>query len=70
MILYTQYARLCLCLPSLPTDVAETVYAVGARDDLGWTALLQTYKTSLSEAQKRKILFALTCTRDKNKLNG
>lgn len=56
--------------PSLPTDVAETVYSVGAKDDHGWTSLLHTYNMSLSEAQKNKILFALTCSRDTNKLHG
>lgn len=53
---------------NLPTDVATTVYSVGARDDHGWASLLDTYKTSLSEAQKENILFALTCSRDTNKL--
>lgn len=53
---------------SLPTDVAETVYSVGAQDDHGWASLLHTYNTSLSATQKEKILFALTCSRDPNKL--
>nr|XP_043881768.1 endoplasmic reticulum aminopeptidase 2 isoform X1 [Solea senegalensis]XP_043881769.1 endoplasmic reticulum aminopeptidase 2 isoform X1 [Solea senegalensis] len=53
---------------NLPTDVAETVYAVGAQEDHGWASLLHTYNTSLSEAQKNKILFALTCSRDISKL--
>uniref|UniRef100_A0A7N6ADK8 Aminopeptidase n=1 Tax=Anabas testudineus TaxID=64144 RepID=A0A7N6ADK8_ANATE len=53
---------------SLPTDVAETVFAVGAQDDHGWASLLHEYNISLSAAQKAKILFALTCSRDTNKL--
>ncbi|XP_023269255.1 endoplasmic reticulum aminopeptidase 2-like [Seriola lalandi dorsalis] len=53
---------------NLPTDVAETVYSVGAQDDHGWTSLLHTYNVSLSAAQKYKILFALTCSRDTSKL--
>lgn len=53
----------------LPTDVAETVFSVGAQDDHGWASLLHTYNTSLSAAQKEKILFALTCSRDTNKLH-
>ncbi|XP_069565580.1 endoplasmic reticulum aminopeptidase 2 [Brachyistius frenatus] len=53
---------------NLPTDVAETVYSEGAQDDHGWAALLHTYKISLSGAQKHKILFALTRSRDTNKL--
>ncbi|XP_040010465.1 endoplasmic reticulum aminopeptidase 2 [Xiphias gladius] len=53
---------------NLPTDVLETVYSVGAQDDHGWASLLHTYNTSLSAAQKHKILFALTCSRDTSKL--
>ncbi|XP_047236213.1 endoplasmic reticulum aminopeptidase 2-like [Girardinichthys multiradiatus] len=53
---------------NLPTDVAETVFSVGAQDDYGWTSLLHTYKISLSEAQKKKILFALATSRDTDKL--
>lgn len=53
---------------NLPTDVAATVYSVGAQDDHGWASLLHTYKIALSEAQKRKILFALTCSKDTDKL--
>ncbi|KAG7243208.1 hypothetical protein INR49_014810 [Caranx melampygus] len=53
---------------NLPTDVAETVYSVGAQDDHGWNALLHTYNISLSAAQKHKILFALTRSRDASKL--
>ncbi|MEQ2239505.1 hypothetical protein ILYODFUR_005125, partial [Ilyodon furcidens] len=52
----------------LPTDVAETVFSVGAQDDYGWTSLLHIYKISLSEAQKKKILFALATSRDTDKL--
>uniref|UniRef100_A0A7N6F647 Aminopeptidase n=1 Tax=Anabas testudineus TaxID=64144 RepID=A0A7N6F647_ANATE len=55
-------------LVTLPTDVAETVFAVGAQDDHGWASLLHEYNISLSAAQKAKILFALTCSRDTNKL--
>ncbi|XP_035513793.1 endoplasmic reticulum aminopeptidase 2 [Morone saxatilis] len=54
---------------NLPTDVAETVYSVGAQDDHGWASLLHTYNISLSAAQKNKFLFALTCSRDANKLH-
>uniref|UniRef100_A0A8C7ZMU3 Aminopeptidase n=1 Tax=Oryzias sinensis TaxID=183150 RepID=A0A8C7ZMU3_9TELE len=53
---------------NLPTDVAETVYSVGAQHDHGWNSLLDTYKISLSEAQKNKILQALTSSRDTEKL--
>ncbi|MED6269246.1 hypothetical protein CHARACLAT_031214, partial [Characodon lateralis] len=55
---------------NLPTDVAETVFSVGAQHDHGWTLLLNTYKISLSEAQKEKILSALTSSRNKDKLQS
>uniref|UniRef100_A0AAX7THQ6 Aminopeptidase n=1 Tax=Astatotilapia calliptera TaxID=8154 RepID=A0AAX7THQ6_ASTCA len=55
---------------NLPTDVAETVYSVGAQDDHGWASLLHTYKISLSEAQKHKILYALASSKDTSKLEG
>ncbi|KAM8885152.1 endoplasmic reticulum aminopeptidase 2 isoform 1-T1 [Spinachia spinachia] len=54
---------------NLPTDVAETVFSVGAQDDRGWASLLHTYNISLSAAQKSQILFALTCSRDAKKLS-
>ncbi|XP_037536391.1 endoplasmic reticulum aminopeptidase 2 [Nematolebias whitei] len=53
---------------NLPTDVAETVFSVGAQDEQGWRALFHIYNISLSEAQKHKILFALTSSRDTHKL--
>lgn len=63
--------HVCVCVYfSLPTDVAETVYSVGAQDDHGWPSLLHTYKISLSEAQKHKILYALTSSKDTSKLEG
>ncbi|XP_041643413.1 endoplasmic reticulum aminopeptidase 2 isoform X2 [Cheilinus undulatus] len=54
---------------NLPTDVAEMVYSVGAQDDHGWASLLHIYNISLSAAQKGKILFALTCTKNPSKLS-
>lgn len=54
---------------NLPTDVAKTVFSVGAQEDRGWASLLHTYNISSSAAQKSKILFALTCSRDANKLH-
>ncbi|XP_074525912.1 endoplasmic reticulum aminopeptidase 2 [Halichoeres trimaculatus] len=55
---------------NLPTDVAETVYSVGAQDDHGWASLLHTYSVSISAAHKNKILFALTCSKNKDKLHS
>ncbi|KAM6965333.1 endoplasmic reticulum aminopeptidase 2 [Aplochiton taeniatus] len=54
---------------SLPTDVVETVYSVGAQDDHGWSALLQAYTVSHSETHKSKILSALASSKDKGKLH-
>lgn len=63
--------HVCVCVYfSLPTDVAETVYSVGAQDDHGWASLLHTYKISLSEAQKHKLLYALASSKDTSKLEG
>uniref|UniRef100_A0A672YT16 Aminopeptidase n=1 Tax=Sphaeramia orbicularis TaxID=375764 RepID=A0A672YT16_9TELE len=56
-------------LVTLPTDVAETVFSVGAQDEHGWNSLFYTYTTSLSEAQKHKIMSALASTKDTNKLH-
>ncbi|XP_054628263.1 endoplasmic reticulum aminopeptidase 2 [Dunckerocampus dactyliophorus] len=53
----------------LPTDVADTVYVIGAQDDYGWASLLHLYNTSFSAAQKNTIMFALTSSRDTNKLH-
>ncbi|XP_041956437.1 endoplasmic reticulum aminopeptidase 2 [Alosa sapidissima] len=53
---------------SIPSDVVETVFCVGAQNDEGWEYLLQQYTTSMSEAQKDKILSALATTKDPTKL--
>uniref|UniRef100_A0A8C2H0G8 Aminopeptidase n=1 Tax=Cyprinus carpio TaxID=7962 RepID=A0A8C2H0G8_CYPCA len=44
---------------SLPTDVSETVYMVGAQDDSGWAYLLEKYGVSMCETEKSKFLSAL-----------
>ncbi|KAM4616809.1 leucyl-cystinyl aminopeptidase-like [Polymixia lowei] len=54
---------------NLPTDVAETVFSVGAQDEHGWASLLHTYTISFSETHKDKILSALASSRDINKLH-
>ncbi|KAJ8285501.1 hypothetical protein GJAV_G00027530 [Gymnothorax javanicus] len=54
---------------SLPTDVAETIYSIGAQDNEGWTFLMEKYQVSLSEAEKDKILDALTTSRAYDKLS-
>uniref|UniRef100_A0A3B4BC14 Uncharacterized protein n=1 Tax=Periophthalmus magnuspinnatus TaxID=409849 RepID=A0A3B4BC14_9GOBI len=44
------------------------MYSIGAKGVDGWTSLFYTYTTSLSEAQKRQIMEALTSTEDTSKL--
>lgn len=54
---------------SLPTDVSETVYMVGAQDDSGWAYLLEKYGLSMCETEKRKFLSALASSKDSKKLS-
>ncbi|RXN37663.1 endoplasmic reticulum aminopeptidase 2 [Labeo rohita] len=54
---------------SLPTDVSETVYMVGAQDDSGWAYLLEKYGVSMCETEKRKFLSALASSKDSEKLS-
>lgn len=54
---------------SLPTDVSETVYMVGAQDDSGWVYLLRQYGVSMCETEKSKFLSALTSSKDSEKLS-
>ncbi|KAG7481392.1 hypothetical protein MATL_G00066270 [Megalops atlanticus] len=53
---------------SLPTDVLRPVYLVGAQSTENWNFLLNAYKQSLSSSDKNKILFALTRSKDAEKL--
>ncbi|XP_076854128.1 endoplasmic reticulum aminopeptidase 2 [Brachyhypopomus gauderio] len=53
---------------SLPTDVMETIYMVGAQDDSGWNYLLEKYTVSMSASEKSKILSALASNKDSRKL--
>lgn len=53
---------------SLPSDVTETVFTVGAQEHEGWEYLLEKYSTSMSEAQKNKILSAIATSRNLTKL--
>ncbi len=54
---------------SLPTDVSETVYMVGAQDDSGWAYLLEKYVVSMCETEKSKFLSALASSKDSKKLS-
>ncbi|KAL2092099.1 hypothetical protein ACEWY4_011897 [Coilia grayii] len=53
---------------SLPGDVTETVFSIGAQEPEGWDFLLGRYTTCMSEAQKEKILSALATSQDPTKL--
>uniref|UniRef100_A0A7M4EC71 Aminopeptidase n=1 Tax=Crocodylus porosus TaxID=8502 RepID=A0A7M4EC71_CROPO len=55
-------------LVSLPTDLLKTVYSVGAQTGAGWNYLLKQYSLSVSDAEKNKILYALTTSRHHEKL--
>ncbi len=54
---------------SLPTDVSETVYMVGAQDASGWAYLLEKYGLSMCETEKSKFLSALASSKDSKKLS-
>ncbi|ROL42500.1 Endoplasmic reticulum aminopeptidase 2 [Anabarilius grahami] len=54
---------------SLPTDVSETVYMIGAQDDSGWAYLLEKYGVSMCETEKSKFLSALASSKDTEKLS-
>uniref|UniRef100_A0A8C1L700 Aminopeptidase n=1 Tax=Cyprinus carpio TaxID=7962 RepID=A0A8C1L700_CYPCA len=56
-------------LVTLPTDVSETVYMVGAQDDSGWAYLLEKYGVSMCETEKSKFLSALASSKDSKKLS-
>lgn len=53
---------------SIPTDVLKIVYTVGAQTTAGWNYLLEQYELSMSGAQKNKILYALSTSKDQEKL--
>ncbi|XP_037385949.1 endoplasmic reticulum aminopeptidase 2 isoform X1 [Talpa occidentalis] len=53
---------------NLPTDVLKIVYSVGAQTTAGWNYLLNQYDLSMSGAEKIKILYALSTSKDQEKL--
>ncbi|XP_064498627.1 leucyl-cystinyl aminopeptidase isoform X1 [Pseudopipra pipra] len=53
---------------SLPSDVMKTIYTVGAKTSDGWEFLLNMYSSSVSEAEKSKMIEALASTEDVRKL--
>ncbi|XP_061115379.1 endoplasmic reticulum aminopeptidase 2-like [Conger conger] len=52
----------------VPADVLTPVFLVGAQDATNWNLLLNIYKSSLSSSYKKKILSALTSSKDPDKL--
>lgn len=53
---------------SLPSDVMKAIFAVGAKSNDGWEFLLKMYSSSVSEAEKSKMIKALASTEDARKL--
>ncbi|XP_054434263.1 endoplasmic reticulum aminopeptidase 2 [Pteronotus mesoamericanus] len=53
---------------NIPTDVLKIVYSVGAQTTGGWNHLLKKYELSVSGAERNKILYALTTSKDQEKL--
>ncbi|XP_004678177.1 PREDICTED: endoplasmic reticulum aminopeptidase 2 isoform X2 [Condylura cristata] len=53
---------------NIPTDVLKIVYSVGAQTTAGWNYLLKQYELSMSGAEKNKILYALSTSKDQEKL--
>lgn len=58
----------CILFHRLPSDVALTVFAVGAQNPEGWDFLYNKYQSSLSSTEKTQIVFALCVSQDKEKL--
>ncbi|XP_009274129.1 PREDICTED: leucyl-cystinyl aminopeptidase isoform X3 [Aptenodytes forsteri] len=53
---------------SLPSDVMKAIFTAGAKSSDGWEFLLKTYSSSVSEAEKNKMIEALASTEDVRKL--
>uniref|UniRef100_A0A671RJN9 Aminopeptidase n=1 Tax=Sinocyclocheilus anshuiensis TaxID=1608454 RepID=A0A671RJN9_9TELE len=52
----------------IPSDLMRTVFKVAAQTDEGWGKLLDTYKHSINDQEKRKTLEALASTQDIRKI--
>ncbi|XP_010143303.1 PREDICTED: leucyl-cystinyl aminopeptidase-like, partial [Buceros rhinoceros silvestris] len=52
----------------LPSDVMKAIFIAGAKSRDGWEFLLNMYSTSVSEAEKSKMIEALASTEDFRKL--
>ncbi|XP_032259836.1 endoplasmic reticulum aminopeptidase 2 [Phoca vitulina] len=53
---------------NIPSDVLKVVYSVGAQTTVGWNYLLEQYGLSMSGAEKKKILYALSTSKHQEKL--
>ncbi|XP_030325574.1 leucyl-cystinyl aminopeptidase isoform X3 [Strigops habroptila] len=53
---------------SLPSDVMKAIFTAGAKSSGGWDFLLKMYSSSVSEAEKSKMIEALASTEDVRKL--
>nr|XP_055168757.1 endoplasmic reticulum aminopeptidase 2 [Nyctereutes procyonoides] len=53
---------------TIPSDVLEIVYSIGAQTTVGWNYLLEQYGLSMSGAEKNKILYALSTSKHQEKL--
>jgi len=53
---------------SLPSDVMKAIFIAGAKSSDGWEFLLKMYSSSVSEAEKSKMIEALASTEDVRKL--
>lgn len=62
------FPSLCSSYYSIPSDVLEVVYSVGAHTAIGWNYLLEQYGLSMSGAEKKKILYALSTSQHQEKL--
>ncbi|XP_051551970.1 leucyl-cystinyl aminopeptidase-like [Myxocyprinus asiaticus] len=52
----------------IPSDLMRTVFKVAAQTEDGWTTLLDSYKHSICDTEKRKTLEALASTQDVKKI--
>ncbi|XP_043095047.1 leucyl-cystinyl aminopeptidase isoform X2 [Puntigrus tetrazona] len=52
----------------IPSDLVRTVFKVAAQTDEGWDKLLDLYKHSINDPEKRKTLEALASTQDIRKI--
>ncbi|XP_035165369.1 leucyl-cystinyl aminopeptidase isoform X2 [Oxyura jamaicensis] len=53
---------------SLPSDLMKVIFITGAKTNEGWEFLLKMYSSSVSEAEKSKMIEALASTEDVRKL--